>query len=615
MSESKLIDGLRTLARRFEEQGQYPQAYKCYKSICSLNVLPVIEAEVKLKAATMLMQHTHNTTEARQELESAAFTAQRLHADLALKCAIQSQLGRCYKLMGETQYQRAAYEKGLQICASGFAGRERQELYQWACFFYLRLADAYILEDDPTKVWDSLEKGHSLALQQNLLLNQMLFLLFKLQMATLDWDKEVAETSLREATQLLTAAEGDQTLSASEVAHIKLHLYTLKALFYIRAGQLDTLNAQEADNTGQKKLRLVRDMEELLQQVHGSCQPYEWVSPAALHIIMHLLAAVIYTPMGRSSQALDHVNEGIHRSTQCLADMGVLPTTVECHLDVYNVWECRLFLVLTFLLLECRAQVHLQCCQLVAAREDIAEAMTWVEAYPQLLSQVATSLHCLAGLYAMSTGEYGWAVAHFRALRQAVPDRLGESSVSSLLVMALTAADPPGALSEAVDVLAETSSTPEGSLGYHERAIHCVATALVRLQQGNATEAQQSLSKALKIAHSRLCNHQLVANILNCMAPLLVCSGDISGAQQMFTSGFTLAKSSQDLHAQLGALQVHQRLAELMRDPERLERSHQARAATEKKMQQRVDAALQCGASHVDILRWGLEGISHNQGD
>lgn len=49
----------------------------------------------------------------------------KLPADYSLKCEVLSMLGRSHKHLGETAYQRQAYEKGLEVCAAGLATKDR----------------------------------------------------------------------------------------------------------------------------------------------------------------------------------------------------------------------------------------------------------------------------------------------------------------------------------------------------------------------------------------------------------------------------------------------------------------------------------------------------------
>lgn len=77
-------------------------------------------------------------------------------------------------------------------------------------------------------------------------------------------------------------------------------------------------------------------------------------------------------------------------------------------------------------------------------------------------------------------------------------------------------------MSDALTALGDLHASTDADLGYGERALLQVAVALLKLQQGDAADAKVKLSKALKLAHSKLQNHQLVSQILIFMAPIQV---------------------------------------------------------------------------------------------
>ncbi len=65
------------------------------------------------------------------------------------------------------------------------------------------------------------------------------------------------------------------------------------------------------------------------------------------------------------------------------------------------------------------------------------------------------------------------------------------------------------------------------------------------------TLAKQRLTKALKVAHARLCNHLLVSQVLLVLAPLQARQRDVSGAQSMLDSALTLAANAQFVPGQV----------------------------------------------------------------
>ena len=91
------------------------------------------------------------------------------------------------------------------------------------------------------------------------------------------------------------------------------------------------------------------------------------------------------------------------------------------------------------------------------------------------------------------------------------------------------------------------------------------------LRQGGASqEAKPKLSRALKLAHSQCCNHQLVAQSLSLIGTVVLDTrgGDLGQSLDMLQSSFTLSKAQEDMPAQLGCLGGLLRLHRLRGSPE-----------------------------------------------
>lgn len=77
------------------------------------------------------------------------------------------------------------------------------------------------------------------------------------------------------------------------------------------------------------------------------------------------------------------------------------------------------------------------------------------------------------------------------------------------------------------DVLGPISTEGDTSLGYGSRCLYHTAAGLMQLSGPNVgseerADAKQHFSRALKMAHKHLHNHQVVSQLLMMMAPLQV---------------------------------------------------------------------------------------------
>lgn len=230
--------------------------------------------------------------------------------------------------------------------------------------------------------------------------------------------------------------------------------------------------------------------------------------------------------------------------------------------------------MLRLLLLEARQQLHLLCSDFAAARQDACDSVLLLQRFPSLLAPLQASVHLQAGLYAQALGAIDAALAHFRKVAASSDSNLGacatclaalcyiaqgtsesgahadartacahaRSSMHARLVFlapqhrrfrlpvacaSLAPLSPCPAGQQAQALLAPLAAMPESDLGYAARAVSHIAGGLLQLAAAapsadERADAKQRLSKALKLAHGRLQNHQLVSQILLFMAPLQV---------------------------------------------------------------------------------------------
>lgn len=582
-----------------------------------------------------------------------------------LKCHILSQLGQCYKLLGDTAYQRNTFREALEQCQRGaessegcvgppsyryhthipmahaplprpadvpfFARRpptptlppflptltltaptapspphtHRPVLSRWACYFHVRLADVYVTEGLLPEALAATQAGRAAAEAHGLAQPHLLFLLYQLQLHMLAWDQPAAEGAIAAVNAVVRAdSPARHGLEAPFLAQARLHAAILDRLFALRQGNIASLNQVD----GKGRLVAVLQLQGLLAAAAQQPPAYEWMHADAAAALVELLAAGICKPGGRNKEALAHLQAAEAILDGHLAAMGVGPATTEASLEFHNIWEARVFLVLKLLLLESRSQLQLTMTAYVEAGRDVLRAIALLAAFPQLLLQLQPCVHIMAGCYAHATGCYEAALAHFGAAKAGGrADRLLDAVASCLQALALLAAWRPDAVSAAVEALGEHWRELAPELGQRERAGLLFVTALVRWRQGDIVEAKHKLSSALKAAHNRLVNHELVSQVLGCMASLQLAAGDVGAAQQMVTSAITMAKTNGDLPAQVLTLRAMERVYGGAHggDPAALLNAQEYLARKEADLALRVDGAV-ADPQHARILAWAV---------
>ena len=84
------------------------------------------------------------------------------------------------------------------------------------------------------------------------------------------------------------------------------------------------------------------------------------------------------------------------------------------------------------------------------------------------------------------------------------------------------------------ELLGPANPEADAGLGYGSRCLQHTVRGLLQLNEANLSsdgreDANQNFSKALKMVHGRLHNHQAVSQLLLLMAPLQVCELHLGG--------------------------------------------------------------------------------------
>ncbi len=376
----------------------------------------------------------------------------------------------------------------------------------------------------------------------------------------------------------------------------------------IRLGYMSMIKPKPQRDSSQRDI--MDEIEELLPQVFSQPAQYTWMPMPMVQATVLLLKATLIKSQDKSKECLAAVAEALAVVDEHLAGMGIKGDVSEEHISLSIVWDCRVPLALRLLLFECRAQVHLLTCQFLEAQADICAFANTIEHFPNLLASFKPAMHMLAGMYAHATGHSDAASEHYSAVR---PEQQGpetEAAMSiALEVMAVLASGMDAAVGYCADLMASMDDSTQRSLGYSERASLHLAGAMLKLEQQQPDVAKTELSRALKLAHNRLANHQMVTQVLTFFAPLQYSRGDVSGAESMITSTITLAKAIGDSWAQSMAAQQASELLGNRAGSEGKQMREQYSSLQQRKQQevvQRQQLAQQNAEQHKRLLRWGL---------
>jgi MAternally-affected-uncoordination protein len=220
-----------------------------------------------------------------------------------------------------------------------------------------------------------------------------------------------------------------------------------------------------------------------------------------------------------------------------------------------------------------------------AARAEKMRAT--VEAYPRALRRCAAAADIAEGQVLHSVGQEAEAAVRFAAAAETA-EAFGAPATRDLAcvcgALSELADGSPEAVSRALNLVrpvmqrhddaaaaASAAADEAAAPNYAYQAAALFVSGYAALRQGGASqEAKPKLSRALKLAHSQCCNHQLVAQSLSLIGTVVLDTrgGDLGQSLDMLQSSFTLSKAQEDMPAQLGCLGGLLRLHRLRGSPE-----------------------------------------------
>ncbi|KAL3152138.1 hypothetical protein ABBQ32_001235 [Trebouxia sp. C0010 RCD-2024] len=551
------VEALCILAKSFLASGQTSQAVKCLEAVCRSSApMPVPAAKTRLWLAQVLLQHTLNIPEATHHLQKAQFLLKNVHACQSLKCEVLSELGRCQRYLARPKLEIQQYERGIQVCVSGNPSSEKDARAQWLVHFALRIMDVHVADAKFQTAHQWANQALHYAQETSNTASQVVVLLAQIQLHMLSRQTAAAlELLFRCSSLFREQAQQPHPQPQPLWSQLQLHFCILRVLVMLTEGRYEELVAtggsQNANTT-------ISEMEQLVEQIQGAQWQYAWLPTGAVQALVCWLAATILRPPGRFPQAMSYFSRGQQAIDEELKRHHIGMQATEAELAVQTVCGYHCLLFIKFLIIEGAILVHLTQLDLAQAQRDLGALLDMCTTYPTLLGHpLHASTFMLIGHYAMAVGDAEAAAAKFMAAAKSNPSGHQACLAAVSAALALLATGQAEDLLKAADLLQHQQLFKglDASLPYAERCGGLFASATVLIRQGQEQEGKLRMTKALKYAHSHLGNHQLVAQVLNVLAPAQLQRGDTMGASSMLQSSFTLSKGLHDLPTMLSALQ------------------------------------------------------------
>lgn len=606
------------LAHEWDERGAYAAAIKCLLPVCDdAGELPTVTAAARLQLARLLLAHFDNVVQAKSALLSAEQDLRQTQGNHLLKCEVCDALALANQRLGAVQAEADALQAGLKACRAGATSKDKEALARWQAYFHFKLVEHALTHRGQEEASEALEQlgagadgaaqhpagqaaspSHSSGPQLSAL-EQALALFCRTTLHLAAGEPGAASDTIAQVNALINpAAAGSLVLKKQLTAHYSV-LYVSMAT---AAGRINELS-QDANGN----IQLLMSLQQLLGEVAGEPWGYAWLPPPAIAAVGSLLHASLLRSLGKGALAATHLLAAQEAVEQQLAALKINMEGTEAELGMQAIWQGRIYCHLRVLVAEQQVLQALTASRFAQAAEWLSALTALLDRFPQMLHDCVPSTQLLLGFYAHSLGHYKAACTYFKAVLASDAIPLHDTALLAAALAELQADAGPAGLRAATDLLEQRGLTALPhvlSLPVHDRTAALVCNAIRAQRCGDDSNARIQLTKALKAAHTHLGNTQMVAQVLNLLAPLQASNADRSGAEQMLTSSTTLAKSAGDLPTLLAASRAL--LGVFSAGPGDEERAGKQQLYVERKAGELAAAvvAAQAAPCHAALLSW-----------
>ena len=514
------------LSRDFGAKNLPLQGIKCLEAVVGGNFLPQIEAEARANLAAMLMKYTNNLREAKAHLEHALRTVENLPVALSFVCRVISLLGTCLGQLNSAVQQKQVLLKGLNLVRQDrlqFEGATEREKIGWYVAFHASLVQVLVSEGDKVSALATAQSARKELAERAGLAVRLQINLTVLQLLLLSQDYEGARECIDVCTSL------GERCATKESVELGSYLCLLRALYELRIGNVGDLQ----DSLAQAK-NLVLKMKS--GEVEAKLLP-----PDFLHSLLLLLESVCLRMSGHYSEERD-VSEEARKKIE---NEWILVNSAHTNETFKST-----YILLKYLVLESQIISALTQCKIQEAASLITAAIELIDAYPQTLGGVESSVHLMIGSVNMLCGDFDHAEDHLKLALASSRDQY-QASLAKLQLCFCSLENESITSAEAEESFQRFSvSFEKRDRAYPAHLLCQVALALMRSDIGGA---KAMVREALQSAHAKG-DHQVIVLCLVEFGKITALEGDTTQTKESIDAAKSLAANLSHLPSLIQAL-------------------------------------------------------------
>ncbi|XP_037949757.1 MAU2 chromatid cohesion factor homolog [Teleopsis dalmanni] len=549
---------------------------QCLQALFTFQPPTKVEARTHLQMGQILMAYTRNIDLARSHLETAWKLSESLLNFDDVKFDTASLLAQLHLQTEQSSLAKAMLRRAVELS---------QNNVFWHCKLLLQLSQIHASDREYSLASELLAVGAESAEEQSATYLKVLFLLSRAMILMI-------ERKTNDVLALLNSAGGiidNQIVNVHQKEYLKVFFLVLQVWYYLALGQVKTVkpSLKQLQMSIQTIMAPNWPADELIFG-QNPLEMFVWLPKEQLYVLVYLVTVSHSMMAGYMDKAQKYTEKALTQIEK-LKSQDDKPI-----LSVFKV-----------ILLE-----HIVMCRMVMGNRDLAikeiaaaRDVCLQSSNPNLLKRHSPQLHCLVGLYSMSTNFFESAEKQFLACVHETSERDLKLFANLNLAIIYLRTKRDQDLKQILDAVSTENThtySSQALMGgfYYVQGLHA-------FHKSSFHEAKRFLRETLKMANAEDLN-RLTSCSLVLLSHVFLSIGNSKESMNMVTPAMQLASKIPDIHVQLWGSAILKDLHRMSKD---VQHEKEAYANHVKYSENLIADQRKCMQSvHHSLINW-LSGV------
>nr|XP_040222427.2 MAU2 chromatid cohesion factor homolog [Anopheles coluzzii] len=510
---------------------------QCLQALFTFKPPLKVEARTHLQLGQILMAYTKNTDLAKNHLEQAWILSENINNFDDVKFDTASLLAQLYQQQDQSSLAKPVLRKAIELS---------QHNVYWHCKLLFQLAQTHATDKEYTLASELLAVGVESTDESNATYLKSLFLLSRAMIMMIERKTNDVLAILNQASPIID--HSIQNVHLKE--YLKVFFYVLQVCHYLQLGQVKTVK------TSLKMLQ--QSIQTIIapnwpsdEQIFGqnNTEMFMWLPKEQLYVLVYLVTVSHSMMAGYMDKAQKYTEKAL--------------TQIE---KLKSQENKPILAVFQIILLE-----HIIMCRLVMGNKSLAikeialaKDVCLSSTNKFLLKKHAPQLHCLLGLYAMSTSLFEHAEKQFYACIQETTERELKLFANLNLAIVYLRTKREQDLRNILEQIQQENSQCSNSQALMGSFYY--VQGLNAFHKSSFHEAKRFLRETLKMANAEDLN-RLTSCSLVLLSHVFLSIGNSKESMNMVTPAMQLASKIPDIHVQLWGSAILKDLHRMLKEP------------------------------------------------